>query len=202
MKRVVRCNKCGAPKRGHACGRPTRISPAQQQAMDHPLYPHLGGLVKRTWRAIMCETAIAGQTFHSIKHVLTPEKSGCLVGTLFELYFQRELESLGLGLGFYLPKTRGWGVAGNHLDVLHLGVPEWNIEIKTTSNRYVSQRPSSVKSMVGGYWLLSIRYNWVCGRNQISGRFGWVEKGDWCRDAGHGIRLSADVFWDTHISIF
>jgi hypothetical protein len=154
MKRVVRCNRCGAPKRGHVCSRPVEPTPAQRCAMSHHLFPYIGGLIKRTWRAIMCETVIAGQSFHAIKNVLTPEKSGCLVGTLFELYFQRELEHLDLGLGFYLPKPRGWGETGNHLDVLHLSVPEWNIEIKTTSNRYLSQSPSSVKSMVGGYWLL------------------------------------------------
>ncbi len=201
MKRKWRCTKCGALKKGHVCGKTTSVSPAQIRATKHPLFPHLDGLIKRTWRAIMCETVVAGETFHVLKHILTPEKSGSLVGTLFEFYFQRELERLGLGLGFYLPKTRGWGEAGNQLDVLHLSVPEWNIEIKTTSNRYVSQRPSSVQSMDAGYWLLSVRYNWH-GCNEISARFGWVEKRDWCRDAGHNIRLSADVFWDKHVSVF
>lgn len=208
MRRVLRCNKCGQVKRGHVCGaespQPCDFSAEQFRARQHPLYPHLKGLVKRTWRALMLETIIAGETFNSIKNKMSTRSSGTMVGTLFELYFQRELSCLGLGLGFYMPESHEWtgGPAGNQLDVLHLSCPEWRIEIKTTRNPYVSQRTTSVANMESGYWLLSVRYNWEKGRNAITARFGWVEKQDWSRAAGSQVRLSDAIFWDNHVSVF
>lgn len=204
---MKRCRKCGRSLKGHPRGRCPIIiedSVEQLRVKEHPLYPHLGGIIKRSWRAMLTETLIAGESFHSVKSLMSPEKSGGLVGTLFELYFQRELENLGLGLGFYVPRTKtGWGAVGNHLDVLHLSVPEHNIEIKTTREKCVSQRRSSAQHMTNGYWLLSIQYNWEGGRNELTARFGWINPGDWCRNAGpSGLRLNDEVFWDNHISVF
>lgn len=202
---MKRCRKCGTPLKGHARGYCLPVpesSNAQLLAKRHPLFPHLGGIIKRSWRSMMTETMIAGSNFHSVKTLMSPEKSGALVGTLFELYFQRELENLGLGLGFYIPRTKKWGEVGNHLDVLHMSVPEYNIEIKTTREKCVSQRRSSAQHMQQGYYLLSIQYDWI-GKDTITARFGWIDPGDWSRNAGpHGLRLNDDVYWNNHVSVF
>lgn len=178
------------------------LTDGQQAAQQHPLYPHLKGLVRRAWRAMLADTAIDGQSFADVKCSMSPDTSGSLVGALFEIYFNRQLvrlTSAGMGVAFFMPLCAG-GV-GNQPDVRHVLDASLSIEIKTTRDRYISQRPSSIRSMKRGYWLLSVKYDWKAGDGAVA-RFGWVDKTDWgSMNKGNRVRLPDDVYWDRHLAV-